>query len=285
VSIVSRPVTGAVEGTIAIARPRSSRNIRTVRTQQEQQMVNFGGTLMQGGAKLGREVVPLPLGMTSRYLRVVPSKLEFKNVESGLPLVATISVQNISALPRRVRVAIPKAQEFAVRYTPLSAMAPGMQCQIEVEFYTDAPESIHSSFVIAVEGDEIIVPLIAEPAKPDVRFESFCAFGQVNVGSTEIRYVELVNYGSKECDFALHELTTSKNIEVEPLKGSLGPDGSDNNMVTLKITVEAADVGNAQSVFQVLVDGRSSGKILDVSANICRCVFNVSCPLGGGIYM
>jgi len=240
---------------------------------------------MQGGAKLGREVVPLPLGMTSRYLRVVPSKLEFKNVESGLPLVATISVQNISALPRRVRVAIPKVQEFAVRYTPLPAMAPGMQCQIEVKFYTDAPEpeSIHSSFVIAVEGDEIIVPLIAEPAKPDVRFESFCAFGQVNVGSTEIRYVELVNYGSKECDFALHELTASKNIEVEPLKGSLGPDRSDNNVVTLKVTVEAADVGFAQSVFQVLVDGRSSGNTLDVSANICRCVFNVSCPLGGGI--
>jgi hypothetical protein len=53
---------------------------------------------MQGGAKLGREVVPLPLGMTSRYLRVVPSKLEFKEVEAGVPLVAAISVLNISAL-------------------------------------------------------------------------------------------------------------------------------------------------------------------------------------------
>lgn len=60
----------------------------------------------------------------------------------------------------------------SVRYSPLPAIAPGMNCQIEVEFYTDAeePESIHSSFVIAVEGDEIVIPLIAEPAKPDVRF-------------------------------------------------------------------------------------------------------------------
>ena len=31
----------------------------------------------------------------------------------------------------------------------------GMECTIEVEFYSDEPDCIHSSFVIAVEGDEV----------------------------------------------------------------------------------------------------------------------------------
>ena len=269
----------------SIRRPRSSRNIRTVRSQQNTQTVNFGGTMVQGGAQPGREAVPLPVGVTSRYLRIIPSKVEFKDVEPGMPLLATISVLNISAMPRRVRVAIPKAKEFAVRYDPLPAIAPGMDCKIQVEFYTDADEahSIHSSFVVAVEGDEIVIPLIAEAPRPDVRFDPFCAFGQVNVGAKEIRYVELVNHGSKGCDFELVEFTASKAISVDPLQGRLGPDGSDDSVMTLKVTVDGSEAGSVQSILRLRVDGASTGKALDVSANVCRCVLAVTDPTGGGL--
>jgi len=46
VKVISRPASEA-GGTVKSARPRSSRNIRTVRSQQHPKTVEFGGTMLK----------------------------------------------------------------------------------------------------------------------------------------------------------------------------------------------------------------------------------------------
>ena len=58
--------------------------------EKKKQKVNFGGTLSTGEARAGP--LPLPAGITSRYLRIVPSKIEFKDVKPGARMIASLSV-------------------------------------------------------------------------------------------------------------------------------------------------------------------------------------------------
>ena len=37
------------------------------------------------------------------------------------------------------------------------------------------------------------------------------------------------------------------------------------------------------TVFRTLINGKSIGKTLEVSANVCRCTLAVICPQGGGL--
>jgi hypothetical protein len=86
-----KKVTLVQESATANGRPRSSRNIRVMREEEKKkQKVNFGGTLSTGEARAGP--LPLPAGITSRYLRIVPSKIEFKDVKPGARMIASLSV-------------------------------------------------------------------------------------------------------------------------------------------------------------------------------------------------
>ena len=86
-----KKVTLVQESATANGRPRSSRNIRVMREEEKKkQKVNFGGTLSTGEARAGP--LPLPAGITSRYLRIVPSKIDFKDVKPGARMIASLSV-------------------------------------------------------------------------------------------------------------------------------------------------------------------------------------------------
>ena len=83
-------VTLVQESAHANGRSRSSRNIRVVRDEKKKQKVNFGGTLSTGEARDGP--LPLPAGITSRYLRIVSSKIEFKDVKPVPRMILSLSV-------------------------------------------------------------------------------------------------------------------------------------------------------------------------------------------------
>ena len=61
-----------------------------MRDEKKKQKVNFGGTLSTGEARDGP--LPLPAGITSRYLRIVSSKIEFKDVKPVPRMILSLSV-------------------------------------------------------------------------------------------------------------------------------------------------------------------------------------------------
>ena len=111
---------------------------------------------------------------------------------------------NTSSTSRRIRASIPGAPEFTLKYDKLRGIMPGGELLIEVEYFAELKEEstnssplstslspaaktssnlesgpVHTSFTVETEGDRVVIPLVAEVARTDVKLQPFCSFGQV----------------------------------------------------------------------------------------------------------
>jgi hypothetical protein len=134
---------------------------------------------------------------------------------------------------------------------------------------------------VLCENDRITVPIFAYAPRAELHFDGYCLFGTVAPTRTVIRYVDIVNRGMKAADFTFKK---KENIPfvIEPLSGRLGPEGSDDCFLRVKVTFNADDLGVYRSVLEMEVNGMTVGTVLDISALVVRQQFEIISAEGSG---
>jgi hypothetical protein len=160
----------------------------------------------------------------------------------------------------------------------MQCVAPGLEISADLEFFTTTLGDLSDELVVMCEGsDKITIPVRAYAPRADLFFDGFCHFGSVAPGSVSIRYVDFVNRGTKAADFRFLNNQDNK-FEIEPLMGRLGPVGSDDCFMRVRVQFHAKDVGMFRSIVQVEVNSIVIGTSLDMSALAARQKVSVSVP-------
>jgi hypothetical protein len=146
---------------------------------------------------------------------------------------------------------------------------------------SDSPRDFYDEVTILCETDRITVPIYAYAPRADLHFDGYCLFGSVSPNQMTIRYVDLVNRGSKAAEFSFLQKEDIP-FQVEPLSGRLGPEGSDDCFLRLKVSFSEGELGVYRSVLECEVNKTVIGTVLDMSAMVVRQQFETVSPEGTG---
>lgn len=131
------------------------------------------------------------------------------------------------------------------------------------------------------ETDRITLPIYAYAPRANLHFDGYCLFGSVSPNQMTIRYVDLVNRGSKAAEFSFLQKEDIP-FQVEPLSGRLGPEGSDDCFLRLKVSFSEGELGVYRSVLECEVNKTVIATVLDMSAMVVRQQFEAVSPEGTG---
>lgn len=222
------------------------------------------------------------LGSTGSYIRVFPAVAEFKDTEANVTHMLTITVVNRSDHVQRIRFVPPKLKQFALHQIPSIPVAPGLEVSADLEYFSPVDGDFEDEITVMCESDKIKVPIYAFAPRAELFFDSYCVFGAVPPLSTNIRYVDVVNRGKRAADFEFLRDDTFSFI-VEPMVGRLGPDGSDECFIRVKVTYTSGeDLALQRAIAKVKVNGVVIAEPLDISALVARQQLELVSPEGSG---
>ena len=222
------------------------------------------------------------LGSTGNFIRVFPAVAEFKDTEPNVTHMLTITVVNRSDRVKRIRFVPPKLKQFALHQIPSIPVAPGLEVSADLEYFHTEDGDFEDEITIMCESDKITLPIYAFAPRPELFFDSYCIFGAVPPSSQNIRYVDVVNRGKKAADFEFVR-DDSLAFTIEPMVGRLGPDGSDDCFIRVKVTFAPGDdLGVQRAMAQVKVNNETIGEPLDMSALVVRHVLELVSPESSG---
>lgn len=261
-------------------RPRSaSRDLRAT----------FGGTMRAPGKLLGSQFddtlrqALTTHGATGKHIRVFPAVAQFNDTEPHVTHVLTVTVVNRSDNVRRIRFKPPRTAEFTLHQIPSVAVAPGLEVSADLEYFSTSDGDFADELQVLCDDDVLSIPVRAFAPRADVYFDGFCHFGGVAPGSTTIRYVDLVNRGTKAADFKfLSQSDRAHSFEIDPTLGRLGPAGSDDCFIKIRVVFKASELGVFRSVVGMEVNGASIGTALDMSALVVRQKVEIVSADGAG---
>ncbi|EKX37711.1 hypothetical protein GUITHDRAFT_116187 [Guillardia theta CCMP2712] len=194
------------------------------------------------------------MSISGDALRVYPAEVEFKDTSPNVPHILTMTIMNKSDHVKRVR---------------LVPIAPGLEISVDVEYLSPLDQDFKDEIQVLCDSDCIRVPVYARKAAADIRFEQYCNFGSVSPGSHNIRYVDIINHGSKAADFEF-VADSDLSFAIEPMVGRLGPAGTEDCCLRLKVSLKANDVALLRNILRLNVDGQPRGQILDINALVTK---------------
>jgi hypothetical protein len=221
------------------------------------------------------------MGATGKHVRVFPARAEFRDTEPNVTHVLSITVVNRSDHVKRIRFKPPTTAEFTLHQIPSISVAPGLEISADLEYFSGVEGDFSDELVVMCEEDKILVPVRAFAPCADLFFDGFCHFGGVAPESMTIRYVDVVNKGSKAADFKFLQDKVPQ-FEIEPMMGRLGPAGSDDCFIRVRVVFYAKNLGMFRSVVQMEVNSKVIGTLLDMSALVVRQQVQLVSPDGTG---
>jgi len=195
--------------------------------------------------------------------------------------VLSITVVNRSDKVKRIRFKQPTTTEFALHQIPCISVAPGLEISADLEYFSAVEGDFSDELIVMCEDDKITIPVRAFAPRADMFFDGFCHFGGVAPESLSIRYVDVVNKGQKAADFKFLKNDVPQ-FEIEPLMGRLGPAGSDDCFIRVRVQFDAKNLGVFRSVVQMEVNSVVIGTTLDMSALVVRQKVELVSPDGAG---
>jgi hypothetical protein len=223
------------------------------------------------------------IGSTGDFIRVFPAVAEFRDTEPNVTHMLTITVVNRSDHVKRIRFVPPKLKQFALHQIPTMGVAPGLEVSADLEYFWTEDGDFRDEITVLCESDAIKVPVYAFMPRAELYFDSACVFGSVPPNSTNIRYIDVVNRGKKPADFEFTRTDTKEALTIEPIVGRLGPDGSDDCFIRVKVTFSPKeDLGVFRSLVNVQVNDVVIGERLDISAMVTRQVLEIVSTEGSG---
>ncbi|GLI64998.1 hypothetical protein VaNZ11_008424 [Volvox africanus] len=207
-------------------------------------------------------------------LQVSPPALDFPNVEPGQVLSTWVTLKNLDARTRTVKVRPPKSKYFALReFFKPTCLAGGLETRFEVFFDGDKFEadrqSVQDKIVIQTETGSYELQLKATAPKAEVRILGDLIMGLLPSDSKASKCIQLVNDGAAQAPFRV-EWDRNLPITVEPSIGVVEPG---DVPVDLVLTVTVGEPGSLASEISVIM-GSITKKIM-LTATIIKQSFDL----------
>lgn len=292
--------------------PAPARALSAADNDSKTQIASAAGT-RHGGARqagapstAGGRATAAAAAAASNIVRVYPPVVEFQGVQTKAVYAMTLSIQNVDAVARRIRVTPPATGAFQVRFAPQGPVAPGMDVKAEVEFEPAEERDYHDSLTVLCGSQSISVPLHAYVPAPKIEFDGFVNLGVVVRDNTAAKYVTLRNTGHRAGRFRIN-FDPELPLQVSPAEGVLQPgtrlpgdaaggEASDDEDASgmggaahaghseerVRIAFTGHELGVFRALLHVEVEGSLAPRVLDVSATVVEQHVELVMPEGGG---
>ncbi|PNW70067.1 hypothetical protein CHLRE_17g704300v5 [Chlamydomonas reinhardtii] len=208
-------------------------------------------------------------------LQVTPAQLEFANVQPGQVLSAWVTVKNLDARARTVKVRPPKTKYFALRefFKPHS-LAGGLETRFEVFFDGDKFEAdrqyAQDKIVIQTDSGSYDLQIKASTPKADVRIVGDLNMGLLPAESKATKRFQLVNQGAATAAFKI-DYDRALPISITPTAGALEPGGEGQDVA---VTITVGEPGSVAGEVTVAVAGEPPKKVM-LTATVVRQSFDL----------
>ncbi|KAG2493472.1 hypothetical protein HYH03_008289 [Edaphochlamys debaryana] len=172
-------------------------------------------------------------------LQVTPASLDFANVESGQILSQWVTVRNLDARKRTVKVRPPKTKYFALReFFQPQVLAGGLETRFEVFFdgekFEPERQYVQDKITIQTDGGNYDLQVKASVPRATVRIVGDLNLGVLPAESKASRCFQLINDGAAPSPFRI-DYDRSLPLTITPASGSLDPGSGTEVTVTLTV--------------------------------------------------
>eukprot|EP00879_Flechtneria_rotunda_P015739 GHRR01016461.1.p1 GENE.GHRR01016461.1~~GHRR01016461.1.p1 ORF type:complete len:388 (+),score=120.53 GHRR01016461.1:480-1643(+) len=188
-------------------------------------------------------------GQTSVIL-AAPSVVHFAGFSPDSTLEQVVRLTNISSTATHVMVLPPDSGVFKViHHQTAGAIAPGLDVQLVVQFSSPELRYHYDCIRVHTQGGGLLIPLHAYPSINKVSLLRQIDFGQVAVGETAVKRLQLSCQVPLEFTFTVTILKHNSSFDVQPLAGTV-PAG---NATHITISFAPTELTTEELQIQVLV--------------------------------
>ena len=183
-----------------------------------------------------------------QHVTVNMQEANFESVEAGVRHVMKLAVRNVSMRGQRVRLVPPRQSEFSLHVQNDVDLAPGLQMEAEIAYYSEEPKDVEGQLVVQVgradarpdrpgEGESIVIPVRA--MLPGAKLAvAPVQFGTVLPGQSKGMSAVVTNTGSTDGKFTVAAPPSGSKFSVTPLEAVIPPGGAATFRCELKCDME-----------------------------------------------
>jgi hypothetical protein len=222
--------------------------------------------------------------LTGQYVTVNMTEAVFDAVDPGVHHIMVISVRNVSMRGQRVRLVPPREPEFTLTMQNDVDLAPGLEMNAELAYYSEEPRDLESILYVLVgradnaiaaaggeqllqltgrpkdapgQGEQLLIPVKATLPGAKIAFDQPVDFGVVTPGRgdhvvTEKRELVVRNTGSKDGKMAIAAPPAGHKISLVPLEVTVAAGGTATFAVELKCEGEVGPVRAASPARRIM---------------------------------
>ncbi|XP_048264437.1 hydrocephalus-inducing protein homolog [Bombus terrestris] len=166
--------------------------------------------------------LPLCMELEASNFEVSPSIIVFQQFTPGISLSVTVTVRNVSAVPRYLRSSYEPDPFFSVDFcgsSYLTMLAPGISNSYRVKFMPDRNQDYHYQLKFATDSGDLIVPVVAINARGILDFPDRIEVPLTGVKIPSSKTIFVRNIGGASTVFTLY--TDNPCFWIEPSKGRM----------------------------------------------------------------
>ena len=169
-----------------------------------------------------------------QHVAVNMTEANFESVEAGVRHVMKLTVRNTSLRGQRVRLVAPRQSEFTLHVQNDVDLAPGLQMEAELAYYSEEPQDVEGKLVVQVgradaradrpgEGEQITIPVRAMLPGAKLVFDQTVDFGTTLPGQSKTLMLTVANTGSREGRLNFGAPPSGSKFAILPLEALVGP--------------------------------------------------------------
>ena len=193
------------------------------------------------------------------HVTVNMTEAVFDSVAPSVQHVMKVTVRNISMRGQRVRFVPPREAEFTMIFQNDIELAPGLEMEAELQYYSDSPVDIETELSILVgrsdlQGEHLVIPVRATLPGAKLAFSPI-DFGTVVPGRKYYRNILVTNEGSTPGRMSVQQAPAGEKFTLKPLEVVVKPGESAKFAVELNATGDVA-LGDAALSLPVTIHGQ-----------------------------
>lgn len=176
-----------------------------------------------------------------QHVIVNMTEANFEAIEPGIRHVMKVVVRNISMRGQRVRIVPPQPKEFTLHIQNDVDLAPGIEMQAELAYYSEEPVDVAGTMAVLVGradsphgGEHLEIPVRATLPGAKIAFDAPVDFGVVVPGQHLHRDVVVTNTGHKDGKMSIGACPAGAKFTVLPLEHHIPAGDSAKFHVELK---------------------------------------------------
>ncbi|CAF2209937.1 unnamed protein product [Rotaria magnacalcarata] len=158
---------------------------------------------------------------------IEPNEIQFSHVLQNNAYRQIIHVKNVGNKSKRIQIFRPAIKDFQlVVNNPDEPVPPGLEVTGVVEYIARSNQEQRDTIVVDIDGQEIQIPLLAFPARPEIFVDELVDFG-VHVADNKTVYKKILvrNIGSTPAPYRI-EYKGEHPIGITPLSAMVPPNSS-----------------------------------------------------------